>query len=723
MAVSTEVDHNDYTGNGVTTSFPYTFRIFHKSDLVVQVVDLSENITELTLDTDYTVTGAGGYTGGNVVLSSPLANGYQISISRELPFTQETDLRNQGKFFAEVHEDAFDKLTMLIQQVRSWLSLALRKPSFVANYYDALGNYIRNIKDPRDPQDAATKNYVDSVSDSNFSRTLRTPEVITQLPSALTRANKIVGFDASGNPIMLVPESGSAADVLLLLAGPNGYTYIPSLQIQQWRDRGDIRGWGCMCDGVTIDTVNFQNAINDNKLTGKPCIVPEGVTLTGPLTLYSKTTIRGQGQERTKLKLLAGSINALLYGANSNSLWGTNSLLGEDGIIVENLTIDADRANSPNGSAIAIYGPRTRINKVNIINSGKNGIRTEWADSGFPNGGMEGSFSEIVIDKSGEHGWRFAGPHDSVVSDVIIISSGQKTASTYSNLWLEKGNARWSQIHTWTSADDLRAKFSLHIGRPSEGNEFSLSHFEGADNNVFIEGNNNVIDDSCRVYYPYNGINIRLAGSSCIIEAKVGEEHKGIGLPLAKGIVFDGTYGGPSNSHINIMANGQDAGALDMAGSGGGNLIRVRGYNGNASGIAYLGSPLPTDTVDLVITGPNLTWFKSDIAITRHPVANVTATGTTQSTATPLSNSAVTVNITAGGGGGGVRLPSATLLKSGAKITVANTTGAIINVYPFPGHNILGQGVDMPLALAGLKSAEFTVIDGDAGLWVVLKGA
>lgn len=28
MTVSTEVDHNEYTGNGVTTSFPYTFRIF-----------------------------------------------------------------------------------------------------------------------------------------------------------------------------------------------------------------------------------------------------------------------------------------------------------------------------------------------------------------------------------------------------------------------------------------------------------------------------------------------------------------------------------------------------------------------------------------------------------------------------------------------------------------------------------------------------------------------
>ncbi|MGA6783745.1 phage tailspike protein [Escherichia coli] len=511
------------------------------------------------------------------------------------------------------------------------------------------------------------------------------------------------------------------------LAGPDGYLLIPSMdahiQAMIWRSEGDIRGWGCKCDGITNDTVNFQSAINDNKITGKPCIVPEGTTLTGPLTLYSKTTIRGQGQERTKLKLLAGSTNALLYGANSDALWGTNSLLGEDGIIVENLTIDADKANSPNGSAIAIYGPRTRIDKVNIINAGKNGLRTEWADSGNADGGMEGSFSKIVIDKSGEDGWRFAGPHDSVVSDVIIISSGQKAASTYTGLWLEKGNARWSGIHCWTSADDRRSKYALKVSRPAEGNEFNTSHFEGADTNVLVEANNFTLSESCKVYYPWAGANIVLQGSNPRITCYIGEEYKGIGLPLATGITFGGGFGGVSGAVIDVIANGQNQNAIYFGDSAGFNSVRIRGYTAATTPTAFGGTPHSTDDLDIVISGGYSQVVRKVVKASNIPVVEITATGGGQGGAAGYGTTAGCVVINGGGVGTGVKLPSTTDTMTGYTVQIANVLPNAVAIYPSIGQQILGLGINNPYSIPALSSAIFTVTKDTSGNWIMMKGA
>lgn len=245
MTVSTQVSRNEYTGNGATTQYDFTFRILDKSHLLVQTLDTSESIVTLTLGTDYTVTGVNRYNGGKVVLTSALPAGYKISIERSTPVTQEASIRNQGGFFPEIHEDALDKLTMLVQQAYGWWSgLSLRKPSWLANYYDALNNRIRNLRDPSQAQDAATKHYVDDQInntnsawqegdrvldqkiDSNFRRSLRVPDsYVEALPLLSQLEGKILAF-SGGRPIGVLPESGSAADVMIELADDDGYRHV-----------------------------------------------------------------------------------------------------------------------------------------------------------------------------------------------------------------------------------------------------------------------------------------------------------------------------------------------------------------------------------------------------------------------------------------------------------------------------------------------------------------
>lgn len=227
MTVSTELSHEEYVGNGVTTDFDFRFRIFESRHLIVVVADNDGNETTLKNGTDYFIVGVGSYFGGKVVLSKPLAKDWKILLERDLPVVQETDLRNQGKFFAEVHEDAFDYLTMLIQKALGNFSLSLRKPTYLSNYYDAKGNRIANLASPKIGGDATNKDYVDNSIKGIDSKTLRVKDKsINALPNTEQRANKILAFDDNGQPITVLPESGSASDVLIELRKNFGTTLI-----------------------------------------------------------------------------------------------------------------------------------------------------------------------------------------------------------------------------------------------------------------------------------------------------------------------------------------------------------------------------------------------------------------------------------------------------------------------------------------------------------------
>nr|MBA2707479.1 hypothetical protein [Gemmatimonadaceae bacterium] len=118
MTISSTTNRNNYIGNGATSVFSYGFRIFVNTDLLVTKRLISTGVeTVLVLTTDYTVSGVGAAAGGNVTLvAGALAATYALSIRRVRTLTQSTDIRNQGTFYPEVHEDTFDKLVMIDQQ-------------------------------------------------------------------------------------------------------------------------------------------------------------------------------------------------------------------------------------------------------------------------------------------------------------------------------------------------------------------------------------------------------------------------------------------------------------------------------------------------------------------------------------------------------------------------------------------------------------------------------
>ncbi|HHI5254259.1 TPA: phage tail fiber protein, partial [Pseudomonas aeruginosa] len=155
MTVPTNTSVVEYEGNGVTTAFPVPFKFPANDDLVVTKV-YNDVANVLVLGTDYTVVGAGAQSGGAVIATSAPENGATINITRELETVQETDLRNQGRYFAETHESVFDYLTMLIQQGFAVLARTLKRP-VGKDYFDAENRRISRVDDPVEDGDAANK--------------------------------------------------------------------------------------------------------------------------------------------------------------------------------------------------------------------------------------------------------------------------------------------------------------------------------------------------------------------------------------------------------------------------------------------------------------------------------------------------------------------------------------------------------------------------------------
>lgn len=167
MTVTTTSSKITSLGNGVTTAFSFPFIGVSAADLIVSITS-STGVTTLLVPTQYTVfinpPPVGGLwgIGGTVTYplsGSPLATGYTLTIVRDVPYTQEISIANQGAFYPQAVEQALDKLELEIQQVATLAEYSLKFP----------------LTDPIPPVD---------------------------LPNAAERAGGVLGFDTNGQPII-----------------------------------------------------------------------------------------------------------------------------------------------------------------------------------------------------------------------------------------------------------------------------------------------------------------------------------------------------------------------------------------------------------------------------------------------------------------------------------------------------------------------------------------
>ena len=124
MTLATTTNKIICAGNDVTTSFTYDFKILEEGDERVVHTDddgVETTLTRGTAADNYTISGTGEESGGTVTYpnsGTPVASGETITIIRDVDYTQDTSLSNQGAFYPTAVETALDRIVMMIQKLQ-----------------------------------------------------------------------------------------------------------------------------------------------------------------------------------------------------------------------------------------------------------------------------------------------------------------------------------------------------------------------------------------------------------------------------------------------------------------------------------------------------------------------------------------------------------------------------------------------------------------------------
>jgi Right handed beta helix region len=226
-----------FLGNGVSTEFPFAFKVFSAADVALTYTDtVLGTDTLLVLGTDYTVAlnpDQDASPGGTItypISGSPLPASATLVVIGSLEYNQPLDLPAGGNFSPIALENQLDRVAIQLQQIA----------------------------------EAQSRSFTFSASEGT----------IPVFPPVASRANKLLGFDATGQFIGVVPTPGDASGLALDLAngtvptkGVGQVAYGPTLAYPAGTAGAKLRqsitfeDFGAVGDGVTNDTAAMRLAL------------------------------------------------------------------------------------------------------------------------------------------------------------------------------------------------------------------------------------------------------------------------------------------------------------------------------------------------------------------------------------------------------------------------------------------------------------------------------
>ena len=123
MTLESRINRNRYIGNGATTDFPFTFKVW-KTDQIQVYVGNGTIEEDVTSDVSVELSASGG----TVTFSEAPELGQFVLIRRSMPYIQEDDYRNGTRFDGEEVEDRFDQDCAERQDLREDVDRSIKVP-------------------------------------------------------------------------------------------------------------------------------------------------------------------------------------------------------------------------------------------------------------------------------------------------------------------------------------------------------------------------------------------------------------------------------------------------------------------------------------------------------------------------------------------------------------------------------------------------------------------